>query len=235
MKTTFTLMLVGIVISSCSRNSENRIVYPDGHPIPTAPQRIVIRSSDVSAESQRRTGPTPLLLGPEALHEVYKGVFADRLSDTNTFLFGPEESDELGGFRILKPSNPRGGFEAADPVMKRTAKLTSDYVFALRKFTASACKVLIDKEIQTPDNASNLLVEGLSPSIGKIDRFMTMLLGYKSATGIHRGIQSYKDAFTIMMSTATPPKNDTEKFELLKVSYNHLCVALTTDVRVYVR
>ena len=107
MKTTFTLMLVGIVISSCSRNSENRIVYPDGHPIPTAPQRIVIRSSDVSAESQRRTGPTPLLLGPEALHEVYKGVFADRLSDTNTFLFGPEESDELGGFRILKPSNPR--------------------------------------------------------------------------------------------------------------------------------
>jgi len=157
------------------------------------------------------------------------------MSGENSSMFNSTERDELGGFRILKPSNPRGGFEAADPVMKRTAKLSSDYVFALRKFTASACKVLIDKEIQAPDNSANLLVEGLNPSIGKIDKFLTTLLGYKSPTGIHRGVQNYKDAFSTMTTSATPPKSENERFELLKVSYNHLCVALTTDVRVYVR
>lgn len=235
MKTYFILPLLSLISVSCSRNTENKIVYPSGHPIPATPQRIAIRSSDNSAESQRRTGPTPMLLGPEALHEVYKGVFAGSVSGENGSMFNSTEKDELGGFRILKPSNPRGGFEAADPVMKRTAKLSSDYVFALRKFTASACKSLIDKEIQTPDNSANLIVEGYNPSIGKIDRFLTLLLGYKSPTGIHRGVQNYKDAFSIMMTSATAPKSESEKFELLKISYNHLCVALTTDVRVYVR
>jgi len=235
MKRVFIFAVMSVINSACLKETKNKVRYPVGHDIPNTPERIVIRSSDSSAESQRRTGPAPLLLGPDALHEVYKDVFSDSLSEAKTSFFENSEKDDLGGYRILNPSNPRGGFEAADPVMKRNAKLSSDYVFALRKFSASACKVLIEKEMQTPDKPSNLIVEGGNPSIGKIDRFMTMLLGHKSKTGIHSGVQNYKDAFEKMISSAPPPKSDIERTDRISVSYNHLCVALATDVRVYVR
>jgi len=235
MKTILLLSLLSILSISCSRNSQNKIVVPEGHNQPPSTNRIVIRSSDGSAESQRITGPTPLLMGPEALQEVYKGVFSDSLSETRPSFFNGVERDELGGFRILQPSNPRGGFEAADPVMKKNAKLSADYIFALRKFTAASCKVLIDKEMQELDRPSNLLVEGSSPSIGKIDQFLSQLLGYKSRVGIHPGVQNYKDAFEKMKASSAPFNNESEKLEHLKVTYNHLCVALATDVRVYVR
>lgn len=231
----FMVALLAYFGASCSRNSENIIQLPDGHIQPTTPERIVIRSSDGSASAQRRTGPAPLLLGPEALQVVYKDVFADSMAEIQPDFFDQTQKDELGGYRILKPSNPRGGFTAADPVMKRNTKLTSDYIFTLRKFASTACQALVDKEIVNQSNPSNLLVEGSNPTIGKIDNFLSLMLGYKSRTGIHRGIQTYKDAFAKMMSSAPVPQSDEEKSARLKASYNHLCVALATDVRVYVR
>lgn len=229
------LSLLMPVAVACSRNSTNSINLPDGHSQVLTPERITIRSGDSGAVTQKRAGPAPLLLGPEALQVVYKDVFADSLSQGSRDFFDQTQKDELGGYRILKPAEPRGGFTPADSVMKKSTKLTADYVFALRKFTASACQTLIDKEIATATSPSNRIVEGENPSLEKISNFLGLMLGYQAKTAIHRGVQGYKDAFTTMMNSKPVPQSDAEKEDRLKAAYNHLCVALATDVRVYVR
>lgn len=225
------------LLTACGKNKGSVVPLPSGHPQLHEATRIVEKNADADSVSQRRTGPQPLLLGPEALKDVYSAVFGNtpRAGITDPSFFTLAERDDLGGFRLIKPAVPSGTQLPADPATVRMTKLTSEYLFTLRKFSAAACKKLIDAEVSVVSNQANKLVEGEDPSLAKIDSFLSTLLGYKSKSGVHAGVKEYKEAFKKMLVAAPEPKTAAEKTNRLKASYTHLCVALSSDARVYIR
>lgn len=235
------VILCGVLVSvsGCGKNKAIDVPMPAGHPQVQLHTTSRIVEKDVSGDSvsQRRAGPQPLMLGPDALVEVYTPVFGatPRTGVATATYFTLEERDNLGGFRLIKPSQPRGLQTPSEPVTTRLSKLSSDYVFALRRFSAAACKQLVEAESAGPANSANKLVEGNEPSVGKIDSFLTLLLGYKAKSGTHLGVSAYKEAFSKMLAASPLPQTEAERTTRLKVSYTHLCVALATDARVYIR
>lgn len=217
--------------SSCTSNGDSS---QNGGIDKYHPEPILTREREQNTVMLRRAAPSPLLLGPTALQQIYTKAFGDKPRAQAQF-FNMEESDKLGGYRIFNSHVPSGTRTQHMPNMNKLDKLSSDYLVTLRRFSAQACDSLISREIGTPQNKDNKIVEGDIPSENKINSFLSILLGYQPTGKHHFAVTKYRDAFINMRNGGVKSSVETITPERTKSAYNHLCVALATDIRVYTR
>jgi hypothetical protein len=191
--------------------------------------------------------PAPLLLQPEALKQVYSPVFGinpRKLSTQPGFVnntafqasnfFNHDESLNLGKYLIQETtvsSSPR----VIPFSMKWVRQIDPDYIISLRAFAGDACKNLVNSELPNPSNAANKLVKGANLETAHVSSFLSELLGYSPASGTHDGSEEYKKAFQFAMQVDPKPSNAAETKTRQSLAYQHLCIALATDVRVFTR
>lgn len=232
------VILFSALVGCSAKKNDRMVTLNDNfHKTDNVIQSVRIVSGDVKSESSvlKRAAPEPILLSPDALREVYLPVFGEKPRTNLMAFFSGTESDDLGGYRVITEHNPRGGRANTDASMVWLKNLSSDYVSTLRRFAADACGKLMTEELKDRNSRSNKLVEGVLPSAEKINSFLSALLGYQEKDKHHLGVEKYRAAFEKMMNTEPVPKTDAEKGGRLRSAYNHLCVALATDVRVYYR
>lgn len=196
--------------------------------------------------------PFALILGPEALQQVYQPVFGNTprkgskevwfnanataarvANNPHLNYFSPEEYTDLGGTLLLAVWEPRQNrYRNVDTSVKPRPELDSQYLAALRKFLGDACRNLIDAESSKSDFESNLLYSGETVDGKKLGQFLRRL------SGLPEGKTSNVDAYVTAFDDLLPkplPTDDMARKSALRVAYQHLCVALASDIRVITR
>ena len=220
------------------------------------PQELVSASNMVKTENATAAlnlaSPLALVLGPAALQSIYAPVFGsqprlgsrvawfsgaaaqERVRTNPEFaFFSPSETVDLGGTVLQGVWEPRNrGLREVDKSVVPRPALDAQYLAALRTFLGDACRNLINREANVAGFDGNLLYSGETLEAGRVAGFLRQLSGL--APGPASNVDGYVAAFPGLLPQPLPEAS-TDRLNALKVAYQHLCVALASDIRVITR
>jgi hypothetical protein len=241
--------------STLSRRNTSAAVNSSSQSANQAAMPSVLKPEEVLVETKlneyNNNSPAPILLNAYALKQVFLPVFGtsprknskitefnSNVQMQNTEFFNTTEKNSLGS-ELITFGMQTAGTVVRPSNMDTITSLTSDYIYSLRAFAGDACRNLIETEFtngSTEANASNTLVAEPAKLETKINSFLTSLIGYKSeSSAMHAGVKKYREVFLSALNSQPTPANAAEILARRKISYQHLCIALTTDVRVFTR
>jgi hypothetical protein len=177
-------------------------------------------------------GPRVTIVGVTALQQIYTRVFGTNPAKRTLFFFSPAEMDLLGRWNITEVVNQ----VASSSQMTQMKTVSLDYLTGLRTFLGDSCKELVAAELANESAESNILISPLDEKIStKINTFMTSLFGYPPDEGEHFLASAYVKAFKGSLAAEPLPADPEAQAVRRKLSYEHLCITLGTDPRVYTR
>jgi hypothetical protein len=238
---------------------------PDGSPIETESATSAlgvgaelvfqsqIKQSDNASVALNLAAPVALVLGPEALEGIYRPVFGDsprrgtqtqwfagvagiqRVQENPKFrFFSPTEFVNLGGTVLGTVWELRApGLASVNSRIAHRPSLDTQYLASLRNFLGDACRNLLSKEIDSGEDATdNLLYSGESIQASRLSLFLRALTGLPA--GPTSNVDAYAAAFAALLPDPMPPPGR-ERDAAVRLAYQHVCVAVASDMRVITR
>lgn len=197
--------------------------------------------------------PEPTATGDNAQTPITLGTTRPRLADADELashyqrVFGvTEETTFPGAARASLGTFDLDSRSELEKNANWAEGLTQEYVATLRSFLARACTDLVASEwnpdVEGDALASNHLVFtnqiDARPSTEQISAFMSLMFGYSLPAGhVHPGAAEYAAAFDAIVNQwnqNNPLAGDFSRRSFLRRNYTLLCVAIGTDLRLFV-